>query len=353
MKIILDKMQNLSIIYSVENIHSSLYTQTHTHNFIHIREGYKMNELQTIHNNGIVAQNDVGAELFDRFINYLDASPKTIDTYTKALRQLFTYFSLNGIKQPQREDIVAFREELKASGHKPTTIQNYITATKLFFSWTAQEGYYPNIADHLKGAKLNRDHKKDYLTSRQVKEVLGTVERESLQGLRDYAILTLMVTGGLRTIEVIRADIGDLRNAGENTVLYVQGKGRTEKTDYIKLSPQVERAIRVYLSARGETDETAPLFASCSNNSKGARLSTRSVSGIVKDRLVKAGYDSSRLTAHSLRHTAVTLSLLAGKDITEVQQFARHANIATTMIYNHALDKAKNSCSEAIANAIF
>ena len=210
-----------------------------------------------------------------------------------------------------------------------------------------------NIADHLKGAKLNRDHKKDYLTSRQVKEVLEAVERDSLQGLRDYAILTLMVTGGLRTIEVIRADIGDLRNAGEHTVLYVQGKGRTEKTDYIKLSPQVEKAIRVYLSARGETEETAPLFASCSNNSKGARLSTRSVSGIVKERLVKAGYDSSRLTAHSLRHTAVTLSLLAGKDITEVQQFARHANIATTMIYNHALDKAKNSCSEAIAQAIF
>ena len=314
-----------------------------------------MNELQVVraNANSIVAQNTVGAELFDRFINYLDASPKTIDTYTKALRQLFNYFSFNGIRQPQREDIIAFRGELKVSGHKPTTIQNYITATKLFFSWTAQEGYYPNIADHLKGAKLNRDHKKDYLTSRQVKEVLDAVERESLQGLRDYAILTLMVTGGLRTIEVIRADIGDLRNAGEHTVLYVQGKGRTEKTDYIKLSPQVEKAIRAYLSARGETEETAPLFASCSNNSKGARLSTRSVSGIVKERLVKAGYDSSRLTAHSLRHTAVTLSLLAGKDITEVQQFARHANIATTMIYNHALDKAKNSCSEAIAQAIF
>ena len=192
-----------------------------------------MNELQLVqaNANSIVAQNTVGAGLFDRFINYLDASPKTIDTYTKALRQLFNYFSFNGIRQPQREDIIAFRDELKASGHKPTTIQNYITATKLFFSWTAQEGYYPNIADHIKGAKLNRDHKKDYLTSRQVKEVLDAVERESLQGLRDYAILTLMVTGGLRTIEVIRADIGDLRTAGEFTVLYVQGKGRQEKTE--------------------------------------------------------------------------------------------------------------------------
>lgn len=317
-----------------------------------IERSYSMNELQTVQNNGIVLCNTVGRELFDRFISYLDASPKTVDTYTKALRQFYNYLSLGGITQPQREDILAYREELKAH-HKPTTVQNYITSVKLFFKWTAQEELYPNIAEHIKGAKLDRDHKKDYLTSRQVKEVLQAIDCETLVGLRDYAILSLMVTGGLRTIEVIRADIGDLRNLGDNTVLYIQGKGRTEKTEYIKLSAPVEKAVRAYLSARAETAENAPLFASCSNNSKGARLSTRSVSEIVKDRLINAGYDSSRLTAHSLRHTAVTLSLLAGKDITEVQQFARHANIATTMIYNHSLDKAKNSCSEAIANAIF
>lgn len=312
-----------------------------------------MNALATVQCGNIIEQQEVGVELFNRFIAYLDTTPKTIETYTKALRQLFSYFSLNGIKQPQREDIIAFREELKASGHKPTTIQNYITATKLFFNWTAQEGYYPNIADHLKGAKLDREHKKDYLTSRQVKEVLENIERDSLQGLRDYAILTLMVTGGLRDIEVSRADIGDLRTAGESTVLYVQGKGRQEKTEYVKISPPVEKSIRAYLKARGDAGETEPLFTSLSNNSKGKRLTTRSISGTVKKRLKEAGYNSERLTAHSLRHTAVTLSLLAGKDITEVQQFARHANITTTMIYNHSLDKAKNSCSEAIAQAIF
>lgn len=312
-----------------------------------------MNELQVVQGNSIVAQNTVGAELFDRFINYLDASPKTIDTYTKALRQLFNYFSLNGIRQPQREDIIAFRDELKASGHKPTTIQNYITATKIFFSWTAQEGFYPNIAEHLKGAKLNRDHKKDYLTSRQVKEILDAVERDTLKGLRDYAILSLMITGGLRTIEVVRADIADLRTAGEATVLYLQGKGREEKAEYIKVAPAVEKAIRAYLKARGKAEETEPLFTSTSNNNSGQRLTTRSISGIVKERLVNAGYDSSRLTAHSLRHTAVTLALLAGMDIAEVQQHARHANITTTMIYNHAIDRAKNGCSEAIAQAIF
>lgn len=298
-------------------------------------------------------QQAISAELFNRFVAYLDATQKTVETYTRALRQMFKYLSLNGISAPQREDIMAFRDDLKQAGLKPTTVQNYITAAKLFFKWTAQEGLYPNVAEHLKGAKINRDHKKDYLTSRQVKDVLNAVERTTLKGLRDYAILALMVTGGLRTIEVTRADIADLRTAGESTILYVQGKGKEEKTDYIKVSPDVEKAIRAYLRARGAAAEHSPLFASISNQNTGERMTTRAVSGIVKDRLQGAGYDSSRLTAHSLRHTAVTLSLLAGKDITEVQQFARHANIATTMIYNHALDKAKNSCSEAIAKAIF
>jgi len=312
-----------------------------------------MNELITVQENTAIAERQtVGAELFNRYIDFLDSSLKTVETYTRALRQLFNYFSLNGITQPTRGDILAFRDELKASGHKPTTVQSYITATKIFFSWTKQEGLYPNVADHLKGAKLDREHKKDYLTSRQVKEVLAGVDRSTEQGLRDYAMLFLMVTGGLRTIEVSRANIGDLRTLGDNSVLYVQGKGREEKTDYIKLSAPAEQAIRAYLKARGEKDEEAPLFSSTSNNNRGARLTTRSISGIVKTRLQQAGYDSEKLTAHSLRHTAVTLSLLAGKDITEVQQFARHANIATTMIYNHALDKAKNGCSEAITQAI-
>lgn len=312
-----------------------------------------MNALAIAQGNYSIATQEVGTELFNRFIAYLDATPKTIESYTRALRQLFKYFSLNGIKQPQREDVIAFREDCKASGHKPTTIQNYITTIKLFFRWTAQEGFYPNIADHLKGAKLDREHKKDYLTGSQVKEVLGSIDRNSLQGLRDYAILSLMVTGGLRDIEVARADRGDFRTFGASTVLYIQGKGKQEKTEYVKVSPQVEKAIRAYLKERGNVGENESLFASLSNNSMGKRLSTRSISGMVKNRLKEAGFNSERLTAHSLRHTAVTLSLLAGKDITEVQQFARHANISTTMIYNHSLDKAKNSCSEAIASAIF
>ncbi len=309
-----------------------------------------MKEL-TIRTTEIQAQT-LSEELYTRFVSYLDATPKTAETYSRAIKQFFKYIHLNGISQPTREDVISFREELKVD-HKPTTVQLYIQALRLFFSWTEQERIYPNIAQHVKGAKISKDHKKDYLTGSQIKNVLGKIDRSTPQGRRDYAMFALMTTGGLRDIEVHRANIEDLRTLGDTTVLYLQGKGREERTDYVKIPAEVERAIRESLADRKDTQGKKPLFISLSNNSKGERITTRSISGAIKASLKRAGYDSDRLTAHSLRHTAVTLSLLGGNSLQEVQQFARHTNIATTQIYAHNLERAKNKCENTIASAIF
>lgn len=292
------------------------------------------------------------ADLFSRFIEYLDASPKTIETYTRAIRQFAKWTAENAITQPTREDVIAYREDLKKD-HKPSTVQNYIIATRLFFSWTEQEGLYPNIADHVKGAKLDREHKKDYMTPRQVKKTLAAVDRTTSQGKRDFAILALMFTGGLRTIEVVRANVEDLTTAGERTVLYVQGKGHQERSTAINIPAEAEDAIRDYLADRGNVDGKEPLFTSQSDRNAGQRMTTRSISRLVKNAFMAAGFVSDKLTAHSTRHTAVTLALLGGETLQEVQQFARHASITTTQIYAHNLEAANNKCSNVIAGAIF
>ena len=294
----------------------------------------------------------ISYEMFNRWIAYIDVKPRSIDTYTKAVRQFIRWLHENAINQPSRGDILSYRRYLEATT-KPTTTQTYIIAIRQFFKWLEQEGIYRNVADNVKGAKIDRQHKKDYLTTGQTQAILSGVEQHTEQGLRDYALLSIMVTGGLRTIEVSRANIEDLRTIGNSPVLFIQGKGKDEKTEYVKLPQPVENAIRTYLAERGKQDPTAPLFTSTSNNNRGKRMTTRSISGIVKSRLRAAGYDSDRLTAHSLRHTAVTLSLMGGRSLQDVQQFARHANIATTQIYAHNIDRAKNKCEETIANAIF
>ena len=292
-------------------------------------------------------------DLYSRFISYLDAKPKTVESYTRALRQFFVWMGNNGVTQPRFEDVKAYRDELLTM-HKPTTVQAYVFTVRRFFEWTESEGLYPNVAGKIKGAKLNREPKKDYLTSEQAKAVLNGIERDTVQGKRNYAIVTLMLTGGLRDVEVSRACVEDLRAVGNNTVLYIQGKGKDEKADFVIVPEQAERAIRDYLKARGKAEPTEPLFASISNNSKGQGMSTRSISGVCKEAMIRAGYDSDRLTAHSLRHTAVTLALIAnGGNIQEAQQFARHANIATTQIYAHNLEKQNNQCSRLVAASIF
>lgn len=311
-----------------------------------------MESLAVMNSNGALAQQTLTAELFSRWTSFIDASPKTVETYTKAIKQFFLYLREAEITQPKREDIVAYRDYLKQD-HKPTTVQSYLAAVKLFFQWTAQEGLYPNVAERVKGAKLDTEHKKDYLTSKQTAKLLAAIDRSTLKGKRDYAMLSLMVTTGLRTISVIRADIGDIRAAGDEVALYYQGKGHEEKADYVKLAEPVEEAIRAYLAERGETDLTAPLFGSIANRNSGERMTTRSISRVAKEHLIEVGLESDRLTAHSLRHTAATLNLLNGATVEETQQLLGHANINTTLIYSHALERAKNNSEHRIAKAIF
>lgn len=291
-------------------------------------------------------------EIIGRFVEYLDTSAKTVQTYKRALTQFAKFLQGQEITAPTADAIRAYKRELIASLKKPATVQAYIFTVRRFFAWTEAEGLYPNIAGQIKGAKIDREPKKDYLTSAQVKAVLSKIDRSTVQGKRDYAIIALMVTCGLRDIEVSRADKEDLRTVGNNTALFIQGKGHTEKADFVIIPEATEAAIREYLSARPDASEA--LFTSLSNNSKGQRMTTRSISGVCKEAMKAAGYDSERLTAHSLRHTAVTLALIAnGGNIQEAQQFARHANISTTQIYAHNLEKQNNACSRLVASEIF
>lgn len=289
----------------------------------------------------------INDNMFHSFMQYIDVKDKSLETYTRSLKQFFNYITVNGITEPTRQDIVQYRETLKAD-KQPATVQLYMIAVKQFFRWTDKAGIYPNVADNVKGVSVSKGMKKDYLTTGQVKDVLSRIDTETVKGKRDYAIIALMVTCGLRDIEVSRANIADLRTRQNSTVLYIQGKGKDDRESFVVVPDSLETVIRDYLKARGGNSKA--LFTSNSNHGKGDRLTTRSISRIVKTAMINAGLDSDRLTAHSLRHTAVTQALIAGQTLQEVQQFARHSNINTTLIYAHNLENEKNECSGKLAD---
>lgn len=294
----------------------------------------------------------ISADLFTKWAKYIDAAPKTIETYKKSIKQFANYLQDNGIKQPTREDVIAYRDGLMET-HKPSTVQGYLIAVRLFFQWAELEGFYIDITRHIKAPKLDREHKKSYLTSSQSKQLLDKIDTSTPGGKRDYAIIALMLTTGLRTISVINANVNDIRPLGDNMALYYQGKGHTEKAAAVMLAPPVEKAINEYLATRTGTGKDSPLFASLSPRNEDERLTTKSISRLCKNALKAIGIDREDVTAHSLRHTFAMANIMNGGSITDTQQVLDHKNITTTMIYLDLANRQNNKSEERVAAALF
>ena len=288
----------------------------------------------------------------ERFLEQLDVSEKTRVTYRRALRQWQAFLEecRLDVATATRDTVLAYKKRLQAEGKKPATVNAYLTAVRRLYAWTEANGDKPNIAASIKGLKKSATTAKDALTIDQAKALLADVpgEEATLEELRNHAIVTLCILRGLRTIEVARADIGDIRTINGQAVLYVQGKGYSDKSAFVILNKTCLEPINRYLEARQESDLEAPLFAGTGNRNQGGRLSTRTVSRIIKAAFAKHGINSARLTAHSTRHTAATMALLAGADLQETRDMLRHSSINTTMIYAHNIKRMEAGAEHAI-----
>ena len=309
-------------------------------------------EIITVNATNITISNIMDISLVDRWLNFIDVAPKSKEAYTKSIKQLFKYFAENNIVQPQRDDIIAFRDELNKT-RKPSTVQLYMVATRLFFRWLATENIYNNVADHIKAPRLDRGHKRDALSLNQASTLIKSIHTENEAGLRDRAIIALCLTAGLRTIEIARANVGDLYENNGRYYLKVQGKGHQDRNDEVLVSSHVYKLIQEYLEKRNNIDDKAPLFSSVSNRNKGKRLTSNSVSRIAKNALRKANINSNRISAHSLRHYCATQALLQGVSLTNVQQTMRHSNINTTMTYIHSIERQKNNAEQVVSDELF
>lgn len=366
----LNSLVNFVIIYCVERVRNPDTDGKREHTMKTFNTSYTLNyngydaieAVQSAYNGGFpvvpvsvapVKASALPSGAVESFFNFLQASPKTVETYKINLKQFFVYLQSIEQSAPTKADILGYIKYLQEQGKKPATIAGYLSAVKALFRYLEESGLYANISQNVKAPKQAKGFKKDCLTVEQTKESLETFDTSTATGKRDYAIFLLMVVNGLRTIEVTRLTVGDLRTVDNKTVLAIMGKGHTEKDRYAILTSNVEKAIRAYLSTRNNPAEEEALFTSTSNNSNGQKLSPRTVSFIAKNAMRSAGYDSNRLTAHSLRHTAITLGLKGGITLEEVSIFARHTSINTTMIYNHSINELENTVSGVVEGFIF
>ncbi len=293
-------------------------------------------------------------DLVDSFINSQDVKLSSKLLYRRTLKQYFNWvdkksYLLSEIARPQ---LLEYKDELLLSGMSSLTVGSYITSVRRFYEWTEANKFYPNVAKGIKAPKRKQQFKKQPLTALQSTELLNYYQDKAL---RDYAVINLLLRTGLRTIEIIRANVEDIVFKGSQRVLLVHGKGRDEKDNFVLLTDKTYQPIEAYLATRGNINNTEPLFTSTSNNSSGERLTTRTISFIAKEGLKAIGLNDRAFTAHSLRHTTAVNILRAGGSLETAQFTLRHSNPTTTQIYTATLNEERRlqNSGEALIDSVY
>ena len=277
-------------------------------------------------------------EVLTSFLNGLDIMETSRETYRWGLVRFFKWIRSSGrcLETLSPADIMSFKNSLMKEKLSPLTIGGYVTAVRMFYSWTETSLLYPNIARSVRPPRGRKGFRKCALSPQESASLLDYLKERSL---RDYAIVNLILRTGLRTIEVSRADIGDVVRKRGKRVLKVWGKGADEKDAYVILGQPVWGPIQEYLGQRKAYSKTDPLFVTEGKGHKGVRMAPRSIQYLCKEALKAIGLDGHEYSAHSLRHTTGVLILKNGGDWKDVQRVLRHASPATSQIYTASIEE--------------
>ena len=288
------------------------------------------------------------------FLMEQQVMPSSRKAYGWAVRRFFRWCSEAGRKLPElsRADVVGYIDALAAAGFSPKSIASYTVAVRRFFAWLDSHGKYPNIAIGLKGPRKSKEgFVKMHLDRDERSALLDAAKR---RGLRDYAIVNLMLRNGLRTIEVSRLDAGDICTRKGVRILRLWRKGSLSKDDYAVLTDESYAPIEEYLKSRGPVLAGAPLFATDGDGHRGGRMTPRRVQQVVRDCLDEIGLTTREYSPHSLRHTTAVAILEAGGSIFDVQTVLGHASPETSQIYTRSAEedrRLRNPPEEIIRDA--
>ena len=222
---------------------------------------------------------------------------------------------------PTKKDAVKYVDRLLKEKKKAATIRNILFAIKRYFQFNGKEL-------NLKGPRP-RVKQVDFLSVMEAKSLLYKIDN-----IRDYSMVLVMLYGGLRASEVCNLDREDI-DFEEFTITVRNTKNRVDRT--VMVTEKCIKAIEQYLATRIDTDKT--LFVS----RKKRRISRGQVHRLVKKYALMAnlriykenGVTKTRVSPHTLRHTAATNLIANDCDVVVVQQHLGHKDIQSTMKYVH------------------
>ena len=251
--------------------------------------------------------------------------------------------------------MIRFRESLRSLGHSSYYIYIYICALRGIYRYLRIHQkqlnlpieYAYDIMMSIKNEKIKENIKKPILTLKEARQLLTytKMNRKIIYDYRNYAIITLMITAGLSSYEIINLKREDYQIKGDKHVLIIK-KNDSERQDIIYLSIGVVEAINDYLRKRKK--ENPYLFISQNHTTTGGHLSRTFFYFMFKKVIEKCGLAHTNITPHCLRHTSAYLNLLRGGSIESTKRLLRHVDIKSTLIYQEYMDKMNDHTEEKI-----
>ncbi len=301
---------------------------------------------------------NINDEIAD-YLDYIDLKENTKIGYKNILYGFAKFLEKRQVLEPTRNDLLAFKEHsLKHLGS--ASVQKYIVVLRGFFKHLKFKGVYEDISYQVRGCKVETTFKRMPLSIKDSIKLISKAKKKAVNeiGKRDYALVVLFLTTGIRSIEAERANTNDIDIVQGEAVLHIQGKGRDSKAEFVKLSEETYSAIQEYLAtidtnSIADDDRGTPLFLTKPHNGIRRRLSTKMIRTQIKDLLVSIGYNSRAYSVHSLRHTFATTALLKGASILQTQEALRHKNISTTQIYSHMVEGLGSNTNQIVSDALF
>lgn len=245
-----------------------------------------------------------------------------------------------------RAHVLAWRADLERRGLAGATIRRKLAALASLFDHLLESNAVAG-GNPVHGVKRPRietnEGKTPALGDHQAKALLDAPDPETLKGLRDRAILAVLLYHGLRREEAAMLRLADLQERRGIRHLRIHGKGG--KLRFLPLHPVAAERIHAYLERSGHplVEAKAPLFLPLRGRATGAGISADGIYALVSQYARRAGIEVAGLGVHGLRATAATNALEHEADIAKVQAWLGHANISTTRIYDRRLNRPEDS----------
>ena len=253
-------------------------------------------------------------------------SENTTKSYERDLKKLLIFLEkLNITKYSDiKEEICsAWIGDLYSQNNKPKSIQRHLSSAKGFFRFLKKNNLIGSSPFELVTAPKSSNTLPDVLSPEDVEQLLNFKPSNTIE-IRDMAIVELMYSSGLRVSETVNINVGDFEE--DMSFLRVIGKG--SKTRLVPMGRFAIKAINNWLIEREKIlNSTDALFL----NSKGARLSVRSVQLRLKKMATKQGLPP--VHPHMLRHSFATHMLESSGDLRTIQELLGHSSLSTTQIY--------------------